>query len=59
MQTDSQADVQSWYEGCFKDDDKDNRVFKGSWQELANNSPNVCHKLCLQSGFMYFGLTYM
>ncbi|XP_065220734.1 uncharacterized protein LOC135845823 [Planococcus citri] len=54
-----QADVQSWYEGCFKDEDKDNRIFKGSWQELANNSPNVCHKLCLQSGFMYFGLTYI
>lgn len=59
LQTDLQARVNKWYMGCYKDDKKDDRMLKGSWQELQNNSPDVCHKLCLKTGFLYFGLTWM
>lgn len=59
LPVDPQALPNSWYEGCFRDDDKDNRMLKGSWNELTNNSPDICHKLCLKSGYLYFGLTWM
>lgn len=45
------------YLGCFIDSDN-NRDLEGSFQELEENSPEICINHCLRGGFNYAGLQY-
>ncbi|KAK7575921.1 hypothetical protein V9T40_012207 [Parthenolecanium corni] len=53
-----QAIVNKWYLGCYKDDDKNNRMFRGQHNVFEDNSPDICHRHCLKIGYAYFGVTY-
>ena len=47
------------YLGCYKDDNTEFRILKGSTQEFPDLTPTKCHQHCYKQGFRYFGLTYM
>ncbi|XP_065225844.1 uncharacterized protein LOC135849377 isoform X2 [Planococcus citri] len=47
------------YTGCYKDDEIGVKLMEGTMEDMANLTPSVCHKHCLQAGFLYFGLTML
>ncbi|XP_065225845.1 uncharacterized protein LOC135849378 [Planococcus citri] len=44
------------YLGCYKDNDTNYRLLRGSFQESVDNTPTKCHRICYKQGFRYFGL---